>query len=117
MEGATPLFLPLVRHRGVFTGAYSGARSTLPVGGRSLHSDPWREGLQRLLTERHVNVGAWLRALVDEALEKQKTTDGQRPRRTRLEDAHNPISPIRTQGQPTTRLDGLGGRVSGVATS
>ena len=42
MEGATPSFLPLVRHRGVFTGAYSGARSTLPVGGRSLHSDPWR---------------------------------------------------------------------------
>ena len=32
MEGATPPFLPLVRHRGVFTGAYSGARSTLPVG-------------------------------------------------------------------------------------
>ena len=46
VEGATPSFLPLVRHRGVFTGAYSGARSTLPVGGRSLHSDPWREGGQ-----------------------------------------------------------------------
>ena len=46
MEGATPLFLPLVRHRGGFTGAYSGARSTLPGVGRSLHSYPWREGLQ-----------------------------------------------------------------------
>ncbi len=76
VEGATPLFLPLVRHRGVFTGAYSGARSTLPGGGRSLHSDPWREGIQRLLTERHLNVGPWLRALTDEAFEEQSTTDG-----------------------------------------
>ncbi len=40
-----------------------------------------------------------------------------KPRRARLEDAHNPISPIRTQGQPTTPLDGLGPRVSGIETS
>ena len=40
MEGATPPFCPLVRHRRVLTGAHSGARLTLPSGGRSLHSDP-----------------------------------------------------------------------------
>ena len=39
-----------------------------------------RQRLQRLGTERRLNAGAWLRALTDEALEEQKTTDGQRPR-------------------------------------
>lgn len=39
-----------------------------------------RQRLQRLRTERHLNLGYWLRALIDEALEEQKTTDGQRPR-------------------------------------
>ena len=76
-----------------------------------------RQRLKLLRTQRHPNVGSWLHALMHEALEEQKTTDGQRPRRARLEDAHNPISPMRTQGQPTTPLDGLGRRVSGVATS
>ena len=40
VEGATPRFLALVRHRRVLSGAYSDARLTLPSGGRSLHSDP-----------------------------------------------------------------------------
>ena len=35
-----------------------------------------RQGLQRLRTQRHLNVGSWLRALVDEALEGQQTTNG-----------------------------------------
>ena len=39
-----------------------------------------RQRLQRLRTERHLNLGYWMRALIDEALEEQKTTDGQRPR-------------------------------------
>ena len=39
-----------------------------------------RQCFQRLRTERRLNIGAWLRALIDEALEEQKTTDGQRPR-------------------------------------
>jgi len=39
-----------------------------------------RQRLQRLCTEQHPNIGFWLRALTDEALEEQKTTDGQRPR-------------------------------------
>ena len=33
MEGATPRFLALVRHRGGLSGAYSDARLTLPGGG------------------------------------------------------------------------------------
>ena len=40
VEGATPPFWTLVRHRPVLTGARSGARLTLASGGRSLHSDP-----------------------------------------------------------------------------
>ena len=39
-----------------------------------------RQRLQRLRTQRHLNLGDWLRVLTDEALEEQKTTDGQRPR-------------------------------------
>ena len=30
-----------------------------------------RQRLQRLRTERHLNVGAWLRALIDEALDRE----------------------------------------------
>ena len=40
VEGATPRFWTLVRHRPVLTSARSGARLTLASGGRSLHSDP-----------------------------------------------------------------------------
>ena len=34
----------------------------------------------------------------DEALEEQRTTDEKRPRGAKLEDAHNPISPIGSTG-------------------
>ena len=44
-----------------------------------------RQRLQRLRTERHLSLGYWLRALTDEALEGQKTTDGQRPREGKAE--------------------------------
>ena len=41
MEGATPLFRPLVRHRGRVAGAPLCAHQLpSPFGGRSLHSDP-----------------------------------------------------------------------------
>ena len=41
VEGATPLFLPLVRHRGGVKGDRQNDTFTLPLkGGRSLHSDP-----------------------------------------------------------------------------
>ena len=40
VEGATPPFWTLVRHRRALTGARSGARLTPASGGRSLHSDP-----------------------------------------------------------------------------
>ena len=45
MEGATPTFLPLVRHRAGGGGACQNSPPLLPFSrGRSLHSDPWREG-------------------------------------------------------------------------
>ena len=41
VEGATPRFLPLVRHRGGVKGDRQNDTFTLPLkGGRSLHSDP-----------------------------------------------------------------------------
>ena len=41
VEGATPLFLPLVRHRGGVKGDRENDTLTLPsAGGRSLHSGP-----------------------------------------------------------------------------
>ena len=42
-----------------------------------------RQRLQRLRTERRLNLGYWLRTVMDEALEEQKTTDGQRPRESK----------------------------------
>ena len=35
-----------------------------------------RQRLQRISTERHLNPGFRLRALIDEALEEQQTSDG-----------------------------------------
>ena len=67
-------------------------------------SSETRQQLQRLRTERHLNLRFWLRALIDEALEEQKTTDGQRPREARLEHAHKPISPIGSTGSLPRRL-------------
>ena len=40
-----------------------------------------RQRLQRLRTERHLNVGSWLRPLIGEALEEQQTTDGKEAER------------------------------------
>ena len=48
VEGATPLFLPLVRHRAGGGGARQNPPPPLPFsGGRSLHSDPCGKALRR----------------------------------------------------------------------
>ena len=49
VEGATPCFSALVRHRAGGGGARQNPPPPLPfLGGRSLHSDPWREGHRAL---------------------------------------------------------------------
>ena len=35
-----------------------------------------RQRFQLLRTQRHLNIGSWLHALIDEAVEEQPTTDG-----------------------------------------
>ena len=63
-----------------------------------------RQRLQLLRTQRHLNVGSLLRALIDEALKNSRPQMAQRPRRARLEDAHNPISPMDSTGSAAPRL-------------
>ena len=54
VEGATPLFWTLVRHRVGVKGDTQNDTFTLPLkGGRSLHSDPLREGLNEDLKPSH----------------------------------------------------------------
>ena len=64
-----------------------------------------RQGLRRLGIQRHLNVGSRLRVLTDEALEEQQTTDGQRPRRARLEDANELTVRIKA-APPEPSVDG-----------
>ena len=51
-----------------------------------LVSPETRQRLQRLRTERHLNGGAWLRALIDEALDREF---GPAPT-----DANEPVAPV-----------------------
>jgi len=76
-----------------------------------------RQRLQRLRTLRHLNVGRWLRALTDEALEEQKTTDGQKPREGKAGACSQADISDRWHGQLAIPLDGPGGKVSGVERS
>ena len=76
-----------------------------------------RQRLQFLRTQRHLNVGSWLRALIDEALEEQQTTNGPEAEKGKAGGCSQPDISDPNHGQPTTPLDGLGRRVSGVATS
>ena len=76
-----------------------------------------RQRLQRLRTRRHLNLGSWLRVLTDEALEEQKTTDGQRPREGKAGACSQADISDRERGQLAIPLDGPGGRVSGVERS
>ena len=80
-------------------------------------SSETRQRLRRLGIQRHLNVGARLRALVDEALEEQQTTNGPEPEKGKAGGCSQPDISDPKPGQPTTPLAGLGGRVSGVATS
>ena len=73
--------------------------------------------LQRLRTLRHLNVGGWLRALIDEALEEQQTTDGPEAEKGKPGACSRLDISDRQHGQFATPLDGLGGRVSGVERS
>ena len=76
-----------------------------------------RQGLQRLGIQRHFNVGSRLRALVDEALEEQQTTNGPEAEKGKAGGCSQPDISDLKHGQPTTPFDGPGGRVSGVETS
>ena len=78
-----PLFLPLVRHRPVLTGARSGARLTLASGGRSLHSNP---------------CGKAVESARKPTAENSRPQMALRPREASLGDVHNPISPICSTG-------------------
>ena len=73
-----------------------------------------RQRLQRLRTERHLNVGAWLHALIDEALKEHKTTDGLKAEKGKLGACSQPDISDREHGRLATPLDGPAGRVSGV---
>ena len=83
VEGAPP-FCPLVRHETRLTGARSGARLTLASGGgRSLHSDP---------------CGKAVKLAKKPTAKNSRPQMALRPRPASLEDARNPISPIRSTG-------------------
>ena len=76
-----------------------------------------RQGLQLLRTERHLNVVSWLRTHIDESLEEQPTTNGPEAEKGKAGGCSQPDISDPKPGQPTTPLDGLGRRVSGVETS
>ena len=73
--------------------------------------------LQLLRTQRHLNVGSWLRALIDEALEEQQTTNGPEAEKGGPGACSQPNISDPKHGQLATPLDGPGGRVSGVEPS
>jgi len=69
VERATPLFSALVRHRAEEMVHAKIHHLPSPVGGRSLHSDPWREG-HRVGQESKAdawNTGGALRARDDDS--------------------------------------------------
>ena len=76
-----------------------------------------RQWLQCFRTQRHLNVGSWLRALIDEALEEQQTTDGPQAEKGKPGACSQPDTSDPKRGQLAAPLDGPGGRVSGVERS
>ena len=80
-------------------------------------SSETRQRLQLLRTQPPLNVGSWLRALIDEALEEQQTTIGPEAEKGKAGGCSQPDISDPKHGQPTTLLDSLGRRVSGVETS
>ena len=61
-----------------------------------------------LRAERHLNVGFWLRSLIDEALEEHKTRDGLKAEKRKLGACSQPDISDREHGQLATPLDGPG---------
>ena len=76
-----------------------------------------RQRLQLVRTRRRFNVGSWLRALMDKTLEEQQTTNGPEAEKGKVGGCSQPDISDPKPRQPTTPLDGLGGRVSGVERS
>ena len=76
-----------------------------------------RQRLQFLRTQRHLNVGSWLRALIDEAVEEQQTTNGPEAEKGGPGACSQPNISDPKNGQLAAPLDGPGGRVSGVERS
>ena len=76
-----------------------------------------RQRLQRLRTQRHLNLGSWLRALIDEAVEELQTTDGPEAEKGEPGACSQPDISEPKRGQLATPRDGPGGRVSGVERS
>ena len=70
-----------------------------------------RQRLQLLRTERHLNVGSWLRALIDEALEEQQTTNGGEAEKGKAGGCTQPDISDGQHRQRGTPLDSLGLRV------
>ncbi len=70
-----------------------------------------RQGLQLLRTERHLNVGSWLHALMDETLEEQQTTNGPEAEKGKAGGCSQPDTSDGQHGQRGTPLDSLGLRV------
>ena len=80
-------------------------------------SSETRQRLQLLRTQRSLNVVSWLRALIDEALEEQQTTNGPEAEKGKAGGCTQPDISDGQHGQLATPLDGPGGRVSGVERS
>ena len=73
----------------------------------SLHigvSPETRQRLQLLRTQRHLDVGSWLRALIDEALEEQQTTNGPEAEKGKPGACSQPDISIRSTGSVAPRL-------------
>ena len=80
-------------------------------------SSETRQRLQLLRTQPPLNVGSWLRALIDEALEEQQTTIGPEAEKGKPGGCLQPDISDPKHRQLATPLDGPGGRVSGVERS
>ena len=76
-------------------------------------SSETRQRLQLLRTQPPLNVGSWLRALMDEAVEEQQTTNGPEAEKGKPGACSQPHTSNREHGQLATPLDGPEGRVSG----
>ena len=70
-----------------------------------------RQRFQLLRTQRYLNVVSWLRALIDEALKEQQTTNGPEAERGKAGGCTQPDISDGQHRQRGTPLDSLGLRV------